>query len=281
MVYKKITAIAIALILLFNLHGFASPMPALKRDLRYGVFVGASSEKINTIKKYKTVVIDAEYFSKEQISRLTDNGQAVYSYLNIGSVEDFREYYNHFKSLTLGEYEDWPGERWVDVSAKPWQDFICGELVKDLADKGIAGFFIDNLDVYYNYPKEEIYKGALEILSRLAGYGLKITVNGGDTFVKEAIARGDLESTGITGVNQECVYTAIDFETGTFHRQSKEDTAYFTEYLSTCKENGLAIYTTEYAKRADRALRKEIAAFSAKNGYVCYIAPSLALDSEY
>ena len=77
----------------------------------YGVFIGLEgSEVIKKCAGYDTVVIDAQYVSKEDITLMQGRGQTVYSYLNIGSIETFRPYYNDYKYLTLKPYLDWEEE---------------------------------------------------------------------------------------------------------------------------------------------------------------------------
>nr|MCR4674113.1 endo alpha-1,4 polygalactosaminidase [Lachnospiraceae bacterium] len=135
----------------------------------YGVFIGVDmttasiKEKTSYIKKigkYKEVVIDASYWSNSDIKKLKKySTKKVYSYINIGAIENFRSYYNQFKGHTLGEYENWPEERWMDVSYKNWQTYVTKTMGPKLSKKGIDGFFVDNCDVYYHYHKTKIYKG--------------------------------------------------------------------------------------------------------------------------
>ena len=94
---------------------------------------------------YETIVIDAQYFTKRDIELLHQNGTVVYTYLNIGSIENFREYYTTYAELAIGEYEHWEEEEWVDVANPDWQKFI-GQLSQELYEKGVDGFFIDNCD---------------------------------------------------------------------------------------------------------------------------------------
>ena len=86
---------------------------------------------------YDIIVIDAAYYSKADIDKLHQQGVLVYSYLNIGSLVDFRDFFLDYKHLTLGKYENWQGEYWVDVSETEWQDHIleqAGLLVKKDVD---------------------------------------------------------------------------------------------------------------------------------------------------
>ena len=47
----------------------------------YGVFLGADPEDISDMVSYRKIVIDAQYFSKEEISSLKESGHIVYSYI--------------------------------------------------------------------------------------------------------------------------------------------------------------------------------------------------------
>ena len=117
----------------------------------YGVFLNADASSLERFKMYETIVIDAQYFTKRDIELLHQNGTVVYTYLNIGSIENFREYYTTYAELAIGEYEHWDEEEWVDVANPDWQKFI-GQLSQELYEKGVDGFFIDNCDVYYYDP---------------------------------------------------------------------------------------------------------------------------------
>ena len=124
--------------------------PEKLTDVRhpYGVFIGAEKEKLLSLNNYDVLVIDAELLTAENIDVIHQNGDnEIYSYLNIGSVEDFRSYYEEFLPFTIGEYEDWDNEKWIDVSSEKWQTHIV-EAADELVDKGVSGQFVDNTDVY-------------------------------------------------------------------------------------------------------------------------------------
>ena len=109
-------------------------------DNEYGVFIGASDSEISRIVKYQTVVIEPTAFSKENVEYLQAAGCTVYGYLNIGSLEEYRDYYSEFKDITLGDYEGWDDEKWIDVSNEAWQDYIVNTVAADYADLGLDGF---------------------------------------------------------------------------------------------------------------------------------------------
>lgn len=186
----------------------------------YGVFLNADRKAVPKLKNYETVVIDAQYFSKKDIRKLHAGGTKVYSYLNIGSVENFRPYYKTYEHLAIGDYENWEEEKWVNVADKDWQEFM-DTLAGKLKKKGVDGFFIDNCDVYDYAHKKDIFDGLTVILKKIRAMGKPVVVNGGDIYVTAYQSRYGSAADIMTGVNQESVWSRIDFTTKTFHTQKK------------------------------------------------------------
>ena len=84
----------------------------------YGVFLGIDRKTfdISLFENYKQVVVDAQELSRDQLARLHENGHVVYSYLNVGSIENTRDYFGDYEDICLDSYDNWPDEYWVDVT---------------------------------------------------------------------------------------------------------------------------------------------------------------------
>ncbi len=242
----------------------------------YGVFLGLDHDSgLSKLYKYKLVVIDLQEFTKNDIQKLHNKGIKVYSYLNVGSVENYRKYYKRFKKYYLGTYENWEDEKWVDVSKSSYQNFIINELEPSLRAKGADGYFIDNCDVYANFKKDKIYKGLQTILGSIHSHNLPMLINGGDEFVSKAIKDGSY-SRLFDGVNQEEVFTVINFDNHTYHTQSKSESKYYKDYLQKVKNKGLKVYLLEYGAKSSK--EKEIANYCKQNGFAYYNSKSYNLD---
>ena len=241
----------------------------------YGVFL-SFTEDLNQLEDYSTVVIDAQYYSADDISAFRDKGHLVYSYINVGSLEDFRDYSDEFKDLALGEYEHWDEEVWVDVSNQRWQNFVIHDLAASLLEKGIDGFFVDNCDVYYNYPSKENLDGLSTILKALVNTGKNVLINGGDVFLDRYCENGGHWSDVITGINQETVFSEILWDEHRFSAADAEDTQYFCDYLDRYARQGADIYLLEYT--TDSAVKEKIETYCREKGYTWYISDSIELD---
>ena len=236
-----------------------------------GTNLGGNASRL---KGCKNVVVDVQYYYPNEIKRLKAGGRKIYSYMSIGSLETYRPYYKRFKKYTLGRYDNWDNERWMDVSKKPWQDFIVNELVASVRRKGCDGLWLDNTDVYYKYHRESIYKGLLNIITRIHNKKIPIYINGGDEFVTRLINSGKKRL--INGVFQEEVLTSIiSYSRNRFGAQNRSDRNYYEAYLRKVKRAGLQAAVLEYTKNA--SMRVAIIRFCKKNKYSYYISKDVHL----
>lgn len=274
---KQMGAVALLVILMFIMGCFFIKDDKVKTLEKndYGVFLNADASSLERFKRYDLIVIDAQYFTKKDIESLHQNGTKVYTYLNIGSVENFREYYKTYEKFTIGKYEHWDEEKWVDVSVPAWQKFI-EQLSKKLFEKGVDGFFIDNCDVYYYAPRKSIFEGLTAILQNVMTLKKAVIINGGDTYVTEYRERYGAVDHIMTGVNQESVWSGIDFDKGTFNEQTRETREYYSKYLEACKADGMEVYLLEYT--TDEKLIQKIKKYCKEKNFHFYISNSLELQ---
>ena len=242
----------------------------------YVVLIGEDNEHLDSFPYADILVIDGEYFTAEDVAYLKNRGvKTIYSYLNIGSIEAFRDCYEDYAEYTLGEYENWPDEKWMDVSQEEWRNYIISK-GNELSDKGFDGFFIDNVDVYYMFQTKEIYNGIVDILTQLKrNNNMDIIINGGDIFVREYIASGEQSGKIFDGVNQEDVYTSYDFEEKRFEMNTEENRAYYQKYLQDLLNKGYVVYVLEYADKKE--IQKQAIAYANDQGFIVYVADNINL----
>lgn len=241
----------------------------------FGVFLGADREDLEVLKSYDTVVIESETFSREDITELHDAGCFVYGYLDIGTLEEYRDYYDEFEDIALDVYDDWPDERWIDASSPRWQEYVVNTLAPAYLDKGFDGFFLDNCDVYYYYPSDEMFEGLVAILQGLKLYDISLMVNGGNDFVMRCVDEG-LSDGLIDAVNQETVFTSINFDDGSYGVQPEAENLYYREYIEAAAASGIDVFVTEYS--ADGQTSSIASEYYASHGFTWYNAPDLYLD---
>lgn len=241
----------------------------------YVVLVGEDAGIVDRISDTDILVVDGDYFTSEDVTQLKDNGvKKVYTYFNIGSLESYRDYYEAYAQYALGDYENWPEEQWADISSNEWQSLLR-DRAEAMMQKGFDGFFVDNTDVYYVYPYEEIYDGIVDVLQALYGLDKDVIINGGDCFVKRYLESEENPIQIFDGVNQENVYTGYDFEKENFEINSDEARTYYEEYLDFVMQKGYKVFTVEYAK--DKQTKKSAYSYAKKHKYRCYVSDNIEL----
>ena len=251
--------------------------------LKYGVFLGCDSSSINIIKKYPNIAIDLDNFSSSDISSLKNSECTIYAYLSVGSLENYRSYYETFKDITFMDYENWPDERWVDVSNTSWQEHILSEANR-LKDLGADGIFMDNFDVYYiaseeytgsDINKEDIYQGCLKMLNDLSSIGMKLMINSGTDFLDRMHSENRPELYKINVYAQECVFSKIDdYENNVFSKQNSWGKDYYLSIVHFMRYIGDVLFI-EYTK--DATLKKEIKEYCDELNYHYYISENVEL----
>ena len=244
-------------------------------SLDYGVYLNYD-EDLNSLSYKNVIVIDAQYHSKEEIESFKNYSHYVFSYINVGSLETFRSYYSEYEDLTLSDYENWEDERWMDVSDERWQNYIIDTVAKDMVDKGIDGFFVDNCDVYEHYSNDGILDGLSNIMTGLKGYGKVVIMNGGDVFLDSYCVKKGEWSDVIDGINQENVFTMIDWDNGTLSLNDDEERKYFTDYIEKYSALGAYIYLLEYTD--NEGTKSDIVKYCKEHKYQYYISDSVELD---
>jgi len=247
----------------------------------YGVFLGVDEDSfsIDIFDGYDLVVVDAQELRKEQLAQLHARGHIVYSYLNVGSIEDFRDYYEDFTDICLDRYKNWPEENWIDVTKEEWQRFVTADLPARILEKDpkVDGLFLDNLDVYfhmassgkYRAESENAYEALIKILQEYHAGEIPVLINGAEDFVRRLL-EDDMGSL-ILGVNQETVFTAItDYKRDGFEAQDEDETEHYCEYLEECAEEGLQVFLLEYTD--DLSIEEKITLYCREHAFRYYIS---------
>jgi endo-alpha-1,4-polygalactosaminidase (GH114 family) len=99
------------------------------------------------------VVFDLDLFdtSAAQVAALHARGARAICYISVGSWEDWRPDSDQFPADLLGaDYDDWPGERWLDIRQIDRLAPVLGARLDLCRLKGFDGVEPDNVDGYDN-----------------------------------------------------------------------------------------------------------------------------------
>ena len=247
----------------------------------YGAFLGRSDDNAKDFDRYKYVSFEFDDFKKATINNLSNKGVQCFAYLNVGSLETYRSYYSTFSKYTFMDYDNWPDERWIDITNADWQDYIVNTVAKSFKDKGASGVYLDNADVYTIFKENDMnYSKAASalksVINGINGLGLKILMNGGAEFIDDMNDKNDSILKSIWAYHQEEVFSLIkDYDKDVFGKQEKEDTNYYKEMASIMKKNGAQVFLLEYTK--DESLIQEIDKYCSENNYHYYCSSTVDL----
>ena len=248
----------------------------------YGAFLGRDGNNVNYFNKYQYISLELDEFTDTNLNRLSNKGVKFFAYLNVGSLENYRDYYDDYESITFKDYEEWPDERWIDVSNSSWQNFVVNTLAKGFKDRNAFGVYLDNVDVYTIAKEEEMNFNAFgiglkNIIKGVSDLGLKVMINGGSEFLDDMNDQNDNVFDYIWAYHQEEVFSLItDYEHNGFGTQSNENKQYYQEIAAMMKEKGKEVFLLEYT--ISTSLIKTIKSYCFEKQYHCYIATNTDLE---
>ena len=247
----------------------------------YGAFLGRSDNDVTHFSDYKYVSLELDEFGDSNLNRLTNKGVNFLAYLNVGSLEAYRDYYDDYESFTFKQYDEWSDERWIDVSQSEWQNFVINTLAKSFKDRNAFGVYLDNIDVYTIAKENEkdvnaFASGLKNIIKGVSDLGLKVMINGGSEFLDDMNNQNDSIFDSIWAYHQEEVFSLIsDYQNNVFTTQNDEDNAYYQEIAAMMHTKGKEVFFLEYT--TDENLRKTITDFCEQTFYHYYIANNVEL----
>ena len=114
----------------------------------------------------------------------------------------------------------------------------------------------------------------------LKDMGCDVIINGGDAFLDAYCDSMGSWTDVITGINQESVFSRIDWDTGALTYAYDEDREYFTDYIERYGNQGAYIFLLEYADDTieNYTLRYDIKEYCEEHNYLYYISDSIDLN---
>jgi cysteinyl-tRNA synthetase len=158
-----------------------------------------------------------ENFTPEDIAALRAGGRnRVLSYLNVGSVETFRDYWSRApKAARLGAYQGYPDEVWMNPADRDWRRLLVDHVAARLVEQGVDGFYLDNLEVVeHDNCDRRCAQGGLDLVAELrAAYPDRLIVmqNATGDVTREGMAGGAHFALLLDGVAQEETFTTADY----------------------------------------------------------------------
>ncbi|MCL6105750.1 MAG: endo alpha-1,4 polygalactosaminidase [Actinobacteria bacterium] len=240
----------VSLILFWRERNAPSLSAAKRNEKQFDWVSYYGSGNLAMLSRFGLIDIDAGdsagNYTTADISGLKSSGSVVVSYLNIGACETFRSYWNQARAFSLGAYQGWPGEFWMDAGNPGWRDLIVDTVAPRLAVKGVQGFCLDNIELFQQFPnRPDIRAGIVDIVYRLRQKYPRMLI----------IAQNGIDILNDPGPDGRQFWQYINAEaheevSSTYDPYRKIDTAVSSaliDRLSAWKVKGLLVYTLDYA----------------------------------
>jgi cysteinyl-tRNA synthetase len=198
----------------------------------YGPAAGVDLAKVAAT--FRVINIEADpssaNFTDAQIQTLRAGGKnRVISYMNVGACESYRSYWDKkppgFESCVSSgalttDYDGYPDEKWANLANVAYRKLIVDYVAPRLAERGIDGFFLDNLEVIEhgkstnNGPCDAACaQGGLDLVWELRQKFPEMLIvmqNASGEFARLGKSHGQSYPTLLDGVSHEEVYTDPD-----------------------------------------------------------------------
>jgi endo-alpha-1,4-polygalactosaminidase (GH114 family) len=190
---------------------------------------------------FDLVVVDGESAGAREVAAIKRaSGGLVLAYLDVGTIESYRGWYNAAKPYRLDYWGDW-GEWYANVNAAGFRSLMLERVAPAMMGKGFDGLFLDNTDMTETHAAQKPGMRALVTgLSRLvrARGKLLMAQNGAD--VNWPLKRF------YDGINFEDVSFSYDFDRHAYFRRRADDVAQAQGEIRRYRRAGLKVTATDY-----------------------------------
>jgi endo-alpha-1,4-polygalactosaminidase (GH114 family) len=216
----------------------------------FALAIGDGTLTGNLSKRYAgfdLVVVDGESARARDIAAIhRANGRLVLAYLDVGTIEDYRGWYQAAKPYRLDYWGDW-GEWYANVNASGFRSLMLKRVAPAMLAKGFDGLFLDNTDMTETHPAQKPGMRALvAALSRLARSHGKLLFAQNGAGVNWPLRHF------YDGMNFEDVSFSYDFDSQTYTRSGRRAVAQAQRSIRRFRRAGLKVTATDYLPLGDK-----------------------------
>jgi len=246
-----------------------SNIPANKST---AIFYGTNLPS-DILSQYSRIIVESDNVKPEELKALKSKGSYVYAYVSIGEVSPTRKWFKKIKKKwILGDNKVWDSKV-MNLASLGWQDFILNSVVTPLWEKGYRGLFLDTMDSFYLFAKDEKQRkqqadALVELLKKihLRYPDMRFISNRGFEVVSSI---GDQ----LEAVLAESLFASWDNVNKVYKETSKNDQEWLINKLNSIKkELAIDIIVIDYADPGDPKKMKDLAIRIAKEGFIPWIS---------
>ncbi len=249
-----------------------SILNAIEADKSTAVFYG-SNLPTRILSQYSRIIVESGNVKPEELKALKAGGGSVFAYVSIGEVSPSRKWFKKIKKdWILGENKVWDSKV-MDLASLGWQNFVVDSVVTPLWKAGYRGLFLDTMDSFYLYAKDEKQrenqiKGLVSLLARIHKQYPEMRFISNRGF-EVAHSIGDQ----LEAVLAESLFASWDNINKVYKETSKNDQKWLINKLNTIKKDlSIDVIIIDYAPPNNPKKMEELATRIAKEGFIPWIS---------
>ena len=247
-------------------------LSSIKPEKSTAVFYGTNLPS-EILSQYGRIIVEPDNVKKEELKALTSRGSQVYAYVSIGEISPTRKWFSKIKKeWILGENKVWDSKV-MDLTSQGWQDFLVDSIVKPLWDAGYRGLFLDTMDSFYLYAKNEEQRKAqadalVKLLKRIHKKYPEIHFISNRGFEVISSIGDQLEA-----VLAESLFSSWDNVKKVYKETSKNDQEWLINKLNDIKKKlSIDIIVIDYMSPSEPNKMSRLATKIAQEGFIPWVS---------
>ncbi|UXI04058.1 endo alpha-1,4 polygalactosaminidase [Photobacterium sp. TY1-4] len=261
-----------ALMLLPNMF---TPAIASNQHTSSVVFYYNTIDSVRELMSYDRAVVSPALITERQIETLHEAGTQVFAYLSVGEY-DGKMLPEPLRSSSPTRNTNWQSYA-MDLTAEAWQSHLL-DTARDHLAKGFDGLFLDTLDSYYLFAKNEASQSAQQqALTQIITALSELETNPGLILNRGFEILPQLK-TPVHAVVAESLYHGYHPVDDSYHDMSETDSEWLSNQLAQVKSLGLEVIVIDYIPGQDREAQKAAAKRLLQEGYTPYISDGMLYE---
>ncbi|MGQ9850200.1 MAG: bifunctional glycoside hydrolase 114/ polysaccharide deacetylase family protein [Aggregatilineaceae bacterium] len=225
------------------------------------------------LRAFDWVVLEPEHVESNDLQKLA--GSEVYAYVSVGEVDPSRAWLKKLPAeWMLGTNKGW-NSFVIDQSQPGWPDFFVDNVIAPLWARGFRGFFLDTLDSYQLYARDDQTRAKQQNgLVRLI-HTLKARYPDAKLFFNRGFEVLPQVHSLATAVAAESLFASWDSATQQYQPVSEENRVWLLNQLNQVRRDyGLPVVVIDYLPPGQRQKARAVAEKIRALGFIPWVTNS-------
>jgi len=229
-------------------------------------------DSLGDLCKFDMVIIDPDNYTKREIYKLKKLGTMPIAYLNVGEIEEYRDYMDTLDpSIALSPDPNWNRRYFADICDTLWLKLMEKRVHTIIAD-GFCGVYADFSGLLKEYP--DLESCSVSLIRKIKSW-----IGDAHLVVNAEPAIIDQLGNVVDGICVEGLIGQYDFDSDSYIKNSDKSIDSLIEcYSRLAREFRFVIFDIEYASPFDLSGRHSIISSISKAGFIPYVG-TIELDT--